>query len=118
MKYLAIMLLWASVASAQDKPWQVVEPEMSKAPPSELDKALAKFPPVKPMGEQPARKPKTKPRKIKPEWGMTRYQVWHDTVWGRPIKTQRIVDENGTWDMWTYKDGVVWFLDDALTQTE
>lgn len=102
MKNIATMalLLVASVTWAQN-PLKVTEPQMSKAPPTDLEKALAKLSPAKLPVKKSTIKTRQKPGA---EIGMTAEQVVRQTNWGRPQSIQRIVNADGVWEWWYYLD--------------
>jgi hypothetical protein len=117
VKYLAIILAMVASLAHADPTWKVPEPAMSKGPPSELDKAIAKLP----LAKLPAKQPAKKKAKQKPgvSIGMTRYDVRNNSDWGKPSVTKRIINGDGTWDIWTYNGiGVLTFLDDELFEIE
>jgi hypothetical protein len=113
-----IMSVTASMASAE-VPWKEKAFDMSKAPPTELEKAIGKLPLAKIPAKQP---PKKKVIKEKPgaSIGMSKQEVAYKTNWGRPESAKKIINADGEWVFWYYNNGesILTFLDDELYEIE
>ena len=120
MKKIIFLALLMSVSIANAEiPFKNPQPEMSKAPPTELDKAIAKLPLAK---IPPKKVVKKKAVKQKPgvELGMTKEDVYHRSNWGKPESAKKIINADGEWVFWYYNNGesILTFLDDELYEIE
>lgn len=118
-KILFVILMMSISFANAEIPWKSPNPEMSKAPPTELEKAISKLP----LAQIPAKKVvKKKAVKPKPgvELGMNKSEVYYKTNWGKPESMQQIINNDGEWDLWYYNNGsaVLTFLDDELYEIE
>jgi hypothetical protein len=122
--FLGALLLVVALAAcskyADAQVWKNSDPQMSKAPPTDLEKAIQKLP----LAKLPSQPKKVVAKRVveKPgaSIGMTKKQVVRDTDWGKPEATKRVVNADGTWDFWYYNDGdsVLTFLDGELYEIE
>jgi hypothetical protein len=117
---LAALIMSVSVSiSSAELPWKEKSLDMSKAPPTELEKAIEKLPLAKIPSKQ---KTKKKVVKEKPgaEIGMSRQEVYSQTNWGRPESVKKIINADGEWVFWYYNSGtsILTFLDDELYEIE
>jgi hypothetical protein len=113
-----IMSVSVSIFSAE-LPWKEKAPDMSKAPPTELEKVIEKLPLAKIPTKQPKKKKviKEKPGAV---IGMSREEVYSKTNWGKPESAKKIVNADGEWVFWYYNNGasILTFLDDELYEIE
>jgi len=111
------LMIFMSVANAE-LPWKNPQPEMSKAPPTELEKAIEKLP----LAKNEPKKVVKKKVKQKPgvELGMTTHEVYYKTNWGRPQNAKKIINNDGEWIIWSYNNGssTLTFLDNELYEIE
>lgn len=120
MKKIIFLTLLMSVSIANAEiPFKNPQLEMSKAPPTDLEKAIAKLPLVK-MPPKKATKKKIVKQKPGVELGMTTADVYHRSNWGRPQSAKKVINNDGEWDLWYYDNGasVLTFLDDELYEIE
>lgn len=115
MKAMIAAVLFSTVSFAHAGLPMLEEPQMSKAPPTELQKAISKLPlaTLKKVKAKPAPKPGI-------EIGMTKKQVIYRSSWGKPETRKTIINEDGQWEFFYYACGtaVLTFLDDELYEIE
>lgn len=116
-RFLVCLVLFCGLTAQAAQPWKQPDPEMTKAPPTELEKKISAMPDAK----LPAKKPK--PKKLPgAAIGMTQDEVMYKTNWGKPNRVSRTINRDGTFEWWMYDtcrgEQILYFEDGYLEEIQ